>query len=265
MLSIVSGLNLAQFVIGYIACIAATYFAFRRQLLRKLVFLAIYIYIQIPRDLILDWFYYRPPKIQNFLYIDIYFYWITAIILSFLRILTIAEIGKKILSQSPAVWKLGWRVLTVVAFSILVWTAFGVVHERQVLQQYILTLEQRLNILASFLTLALMGIGIYYQLLVFPLYRRVLVGSCIYSAVQLVDTELGRLTMNPSNSVFDFAQRFTFTLMIGIWAWALWKWSGAKPKTHQLIPQAQYDELSPQVHDRLRKLNDRLAGLYKQR
>jgi hypothetical protein len=265
MISIVSALNLVQFVFGYITCIVATYFTFRRKLFRQLVFLTIYICLQVPRDLILNWFNYWPPKIPNFVYVNAYFYWMTAIILSFLRILTIAEIGKRILSQSSAVWNLAWRVLAVIGICILVWTALGVIHEGNVMQKYIPTLEQRLNILAAFLTLALMGIGIYYRLLVFPLYQRILVGSCIYSAIQLVDLELERYTNNPTNSVADFTQRFAFSLMLGIWAWALWKWSGAKPQAQQLIPQAQYDELSPQVHDRLRKLNDRLAGLSKRR
>ena len=264
MSSIVPALNLIGEGISYFGLAFATYFAVRRNLIRQLVFLTIFIYVQIPRSLVLNWLNYGPPlKTVYAPYILAYFYWGTAVLLSFLRIFAIAEIGKRILTQSPAVWRIAWRLMATVGLCILIWTGFGVMHSRHVSRDYLMTLEQRLNILAAFVTLAIMGFGIYYRILVNPLYRRILIASCIYSAVQLVDTELGRYTLNPSNTIFDFTQRFAFDLMMVMWAWALWKWSGAQPPSQQLISQTQYDDLSPQVHDRLRELNDRLSGIKK--
>ncbi len=261
---LVSALNVADVVVGAPSLIAATYFAIRRRLFKQLSFLTTYICIQIPRTLLLEWFAYGPPlKTPSAPYIQAYFYWTTAVLSSFLRILAIAEIGKHILTQSPAVWRLTWRLLALLGICILIWTGFGVMHNRHLIRDYVMTLEQRLNILAAFFTLAVMGIGAYYRLLINPLYRRILAASCIYSAIQLVDTELGRYTQHPSNSVFDFTQRFVFDLMMAMWAWALWKWSGASPLSQRLIPQEKYDDLSPHVHDRLREMNDRLAGLKK--
>jgi hypothetical protein len=257
-------LNIVCEVVAYLTLIPATYLAIRRGLFKNLVFLTIYIYALIPRGLILDWFSYGPPlKTPYAPYIIAYFYWSTALLLSFLRILAIAEVGKRILSQSPAVWGLAWRILAFAGVCLLIWTGLGVLHNRYVMRDYIMTLEQRLNILAAFVTLAIMGFGAYYRLLVNPLYRRILVASCIYSAIQLVDTELGRFTSSPSNSVSDFTQRFAFSFMIAMWAWALWKWSGEQPRSQTLISQGQYDDLSPQVHGRLRELNDRLSGIKK--
>jgi hypothetical protein len=213
--------------------------------------------------MLLAYFYGAHPESRHARLAYFYFYWGTAILLSLLRILAITEICKHILKQSPTVWTLTWRVVAFIGFCLVLWTAFGVIHDRLVVQQYINTLEQRLNVLAAFVSLAVMGIGIYYRLHFAPLFRGVLIGSCIYSAVQLVDSEVGRYTNIPSNSVYDFMQRFSFDLMMVIWAWALWKWSGAPPQSQQLIPQAQYDDLSPQVHNQLRELNDRLSSLRK--
>ena len=144
---------------------------------------------------------------------------------------------------------------------LAIWICLGAIQERHALHLYVIPLEQRLNILAAIFTLAVMGIGNYYRLFIYDLYRRVLVASCIYSAVQLVDTELGRYLRNPPNTFYDFTQRFAFELMILMWTWALWKWSGASPQSHQLISQDEYEDLSPRVHDRLKKLNDRLSDL----
>ncbi len=192
MVSVTTGLSLTLGVIGTLLEVAVFVLAIRRKLSQQLALLSIYIFVLFPRDLTLDWFIYvQQPKTPHAISFFLYSYWTTAILLSFLRILLIAEICKRVLTQSLAVWKLAWRLLAFVGSCLIVWTAFGVMHDRHVMREYITTLEARLNILAAFFTLAVMGIGSYYRLLVFPLFQRVLIGSCIYSAVQLVDTRAG--------------------------------------------------------------------------
>jgi hypothetical protein len=50
-----------------------------------------------------------------------------------------------------------------------------------------------------------------------------------------------------------------------LWAWAIWRWADDSTVSPKLISQQSYDELSPQIHDRLRDLNDRLADLLDRR
>jgi hypothetical protein len=111
------------------------------------------------------------------------------------------------------------------------------------------------------LLLTLMGIGAYYQMRIPPLYRLILIGSCIYSAEQVVGSGLGRITDYAPYSLYDFMERIGWLLMISVWTWAVWQWAGVSIRSPELLPQAVYDDLSPRVHDRLWDLNDRLAGL----
>jgi hypothetical protein len=111
------------------------------------------------------------------------------------------------------------------------------------------------------LLLTLMGLAVYYHMSIHSLYRRILIGSCIYSAEQVVSSELLRIPVHVTNSVFDFTARFSWLLMIAIWTWAVWRWAGAPIGQPELIPQKMYDDLSPRVHNRLRELNNKLAIL----
>jgi len=104
------------------------------------------------------------------------------------------------------------------------------------------------------------GIGVYYRIRVPPLYKLVLIGSCIYSTDQLVTNRVDRYLSASTNFPLDLVQRFAYVGMLSIWLWAVWRWGKSSTPPPDLVSQATYDELSPQIHDRLRELNDKLPN-----
>jgi len=198
-------------------------------------------------------------------YFYFYSYWISAFVLSFLRLYIILEICELVLREYPAVRAFGWRILSGLALVMFSGTAYFAVRNTHHLPRLILTFQQMTDMSFAVLLLTLMGIGVYYKMRIPPLCRPVLIGSCIYSAEQVVGSELGRITANLPYSVFDFAARICWFLMMAIWAWAVWRWADVPIRSPELVPQKVYDELSPQVHNRLRDLNARLARLVGQR
>jgi hypothetical protein len=161
----------------------------------------------------------------------------------------------------PAIWHFVWRILLLISSAFMLVGALLVTRHVHSPQQFILTVDQYLSSSQTILLLVVLSIGLYYKVDVPHLFRSIVTGVCIYAAIQIANSELGRYVANPSNSVFDFIQRYTFTLVLFLWARALWKWSSAPLQAPRLISQTEYDHLSPKVHDRLRELNDRLAGL----
>jgi hypothetical protein len=174
-------------------------------------------------------------------------------------LLLILEIALRSLKQYATVWHYARRILAQGgAVIVFLGTRSAILHAHP-RQQLFLTIQQYFNITEAVLLLLILAIGLYYRIHVSDLFRAILAGICIYSAVQIVNSELGRYIPAPTYSAFEFIGRYTFVIMVGIWTWALWKWFGTSQQPQQLIPQAQYDELSPQVHDRLRELNNRLV------
>ncbi len=245
-------------ILGDTAQLSLLLLAFRRKLWRQLTFLFVYVIFLVPREAIWAGVSHTPLLFTKRAF---YFYYITDFVLIFLRVFIIAEICWRVLRVYPAIRTLAWRFLTLIGLALFSWAAFTAVRHPHFRKNLILIGLQRLNISLAVLLLLLLIIGIYYAVRVHPLYRFVLIGSCIYSAIQIVDMEVGRLISMPTNSIFDYAQRFSFALMIGIWAWGAWRWAGVTAQPPALISQHTYDALSPQIHDRLRDLNDRLAGL----
>jgi hypothetical protein len=182
-------------------------------------------------------------------------------VLSFLRLSITLEICTLVLHEYPALKAFAWRILYGLSAVLFSWTTYFAIRNAHHVRVLILTFQQTTDISFALLLLTLMGIGVYYQMRIPQLYRLILIGSCIYSAEQAVGSELGRYTANPGNSVFDFAQRLCCTLMYAIWAWAVWRWGRTPIQPPELVSQSVYDDLSPQIHDRLRDLNDKLADL----
>jgi hypothetical protein len=190
-----------------------------------------------------------------------YFYWASEAILSILRLATIIELCWRALRDYPSVWALAWRFLTGIGVVLSLWVVNSALHNTSRLKFFITVGLQRFELMQAVLLLSVMAIGLYYQIQIPPLYRWVLIGICIFSAVQVANYELGSITVHPTNSVFDFVRRYSFTASQGIWVWAVWRWAAVLHRPPELISSAVYDEHSVRIHNRLQSLNDHLAGL----
>jgi hypothetical protein len=233
----------------------------RRKLYRSLICFFAYIMFLVPRDFIWLWISHTTlfGTIPAF-----YFYWTTESILSILRLATIIEIARRALRDYPSVWALAWRFLAAIGAILFFWTADAALRHSHHLKFLITIGLQRFELMQATLLLSVLMIGVYYRIQIRPSYRWILVGICIFSAVQVANYELGRLTVHATNSVFDYLRRYSFLASQTIWMWALWRWAAVPHQPPELVSQALYDEHSERAHDRLRALNDRLAGLLHQ-
>lgn len=246
---------------GYTLIALLLILVFRYNMFHQLKFFAFYVLFTVVRQIGLEW-YGVPPAIGDPSYYRyLYCYWTAAFVLSFLRLFITLEICEKVLTGYPALKLLAWRILSGLATVLFSWTIYFAIRNIHHIRRLILTFQQTTDISFAILLLTLMGIGVYYRMRIPSLYRMILIGSCIYSAVQVVDSELGRHIVSLPNSVFDFVQRLAYSLMLGIWAWAVWRWGRDSNPPVELISQSTYDDLSPQIHDRLRELNDKLTDL----
>jgi type VI protein secretion system component VasK len=115
----------------------------------------------------------------------------------------------------------------------------------------------------ALLLLLVLLLGVYYQVRISHMYRLILIGFCVYSAVQVANNQFLLLNNAPGDSVFGYIRKGSFLIALAIWTYAVWRWGADSTTPHNLISQSQYNELSPQIHDRLRELNDKLAKLIK--
>jgi len=259
--SLVSILSWTIGILGSILLVVVLVLTLHYRLFRPLRFFVLYLICANVRGYSLMWLGPSPPVTDRWFYPYFYFFWISAFVLSFLRMFVILEICAAVLKEYPVVKAIGWWILAGLSAVLFSWTAYFAVRNLHHLRTLVLTFQQTTDISFALVLLTLMSIGVYYQIRIPQLYSLILIGSCIYSAEQALGSELGRYTPNPGNSPFDFAQRITFTLMIAIWTWAVWRWGKTPIQPPELISQSAYDNISPQIHDRLQELNDKLSDL----
>jgi hypothetical protein len=234
----------------------------QKRVYRILTVFPIYLYILVPREIATiclshtryfytHWFSYS--------------FYISDAFLNLLRLLIIVEVGIRTLRQYDTIWHFTWRLLAVFGSAILLFGILEALRHLHPTQVLILTVQQYLSITQDIVLIVVLAVGWYYSVGVTPLFRSIVTGISIYAAAQIFTSELGRYIANPTNSIFDFIQRFSFFTMVLIWIWAIWKWPGTTAPARQTISQSQYEGLSPKVHDRLRELNDRLSGMNRKR
>jgi hypothetical protein len=188
-----------------------------------------------------------------------YVYWSSQFLLSALRLLTIAEIARRSLRDYPAVWALAWRTLSVAALFLLSWTSYSAIQQLHHFRRFLAVPGQRLESMEAILLLVVLFLGVYYRVRISPLYRWILVGICIYSAIQVANNPILLLNKLAADSVFIYIRRGSFLLPLAIWTYAVWRWGASSTTPPDLISQERYDALSPEIHDRLRELNDKLS------
>lgn len=239
-------------------CLVLLAVVLSRRLYRQLWFLTAYVILLTPAVFAWIWLSQVPLVNTHFGFL---YYWTANSILTFLRLFILAEICWRVLHEYRLVWTLAWRVLAGITCLLFMVTLYFLMQNAHGFQGFILTAQQGLDFTQAILLLLLLFIGAYYQIKISPLYRLVLVGSCIYSAVQLTNSQLGRYTKVPTNSVFDYMQHFTFVLMLVIWIWAVWRWAGVPDLPAARIEQATYDRLASHIHEGLAQPNEGLMKM----
>lgn len=253
-----TALNWTLYVIFFVFCPATLYFIFRRKLYVRLKFFTVYQILLLSASALFLWIS-TTPAFGTARWFDIY--WTIQLALAVLRLLTIGEISNQILREYPAIRAFTSWVMAGTAAALLLWTAKSAVNNVHHVRRFILLGDQRFEFMQAVLVVIFLIIGVYYGISIPRIYRLILIGIGIYASVQVANNPLALRTAVLPNSFSDYMRRVASTVSVVLWANAVWRWSSVPDAKPPLISQDTYDELSPQIHDRLRELNDKLSEL----
>jgi hypothetical protein len=256
--SLVTILNTVSPILAFSLDFCLLFLALRKRTRAQLTFLLVYAVFNTPRDIGTYWISHTPYFKAHWFS---YSYWAAAFLLSFIRLAIICEICRRVLRRYVAVWYFASRFLVLLIGVFLLWIAHSAVHNAGSFRNLVLTANQQVSVMQAVVLLVVVAIGVYYHIHISRFYSLILTASCIYSALELTNSELGRYIKMPTNSAFDFIQRFCFLGMEAVWCWAMWRWSDVPARAPENISQDFYDDYSSGIHTRLRALNDRLTRL----
>ena len=250
-------------VIAYTLSFGLLLLVLGRNLHRRLPVFTLFVVSFVTRDVI-SLFVVYTPFFRTLTWI--YFYWTSEFILTGIYLFVIFEIAELFLCDYPSIWRFASRLLESVALALMCWTVYSAFRFLTHPRLFNMVGEQHLLLTITVLILVVMGIGTYYHLRIAPLYRLVLIGIGIYASVQVAANQMViQFRLYEPNPLWDSLRRGSFAVAMALWAYGVWRWAGPPVRHAELIPQAKYDDLSPQVHDCLRDVIQKLANLAGQR
>jgi hypothetical protein len=175
------------------------------------------------------------------------------------------EILEITLRPYQGIWGLGWRALTVTSGTVVLLVVlaarghWGSARWFQLDRGYHLTFASAL--------IACLLLVRYYSIPVPLAYKMLLGGFCFYSCTQIVVNTL--LQAFFSNDFFlhlaawQLLTMSSFVIVQVIWAAALWKPVPVEDRQASSSSDSDYERLSPEINEDLRRLNEKLLRLWK--
>jgi len=182
-----------------------------------------------------------------------------------LRVAATTESLGLVLKPYRGIWGLGWRVLTVAFVAVF---SFALIDSRRNLAWAIILLDRGFHLALAIALVACLLLTHYYSIPIHPAYKALLGGFCFYSCMVVLANTLGGDLFVKGNAdfqaIWQLSTMLSFAVVLLVWVVALRK-PVPEPGQKLVSPSARapYWELSPQINDRLRLLNEQLNHLWK--
>lgn len=192
-----------------------------------------------------------------------FIYWGLQAILLIARGAVIVEICWRLLRDYSGIWRLARQALTI-AGVILVLLAIPRWNQRgSRLSLTVLSGERGLEFAVVMILLIGLALCRYYQIRIEPPVPMILLGLGMYSAVQIINNGLLEAWKSNYFARWNDVRGATFELAILFWCVALWKPLPATRLAPSLLSPEVYWQVSPEMNDQLRELNQKLQEIWK--
>ena len=192
-----------------------------------------------------------------------YFYWIGQAVLVSLRGLVLVELLHDVLRPYRGVWALARRVLSGLAFMLIVYAAAKSVAGLSQLGGFVLAAERGLEVAVAGTLLALLLICRYYGIGFDRLTAALALGLGLYSSLAIVNNTVLYQFILIYLPAWTIVRQVSYEVAVLIWFVPLMRPLLAVQAPPAMAAGNEYRELVPQVSGRMRELNDRLLDFFR--
>lgn len=191
--------------------------------------------------------------------------WLSQSVPQVLRVLAISEVLHLILKPYRGIWALGWRVLVVAFVTVF---SVALIGSGRNLSWIVLLADRGFHLAFGFALVACVLLVHYYLIPIHPVYKALLGGFCFYSCTVVLANTVGGMLFLRGNANFEMIWQLitgaAFAAVSTLWAVAL-RAPVPEPTRQEARPGATetYWEMSPQINERLRRLNELLGRWWK--
>lgn len=179
--------------------------------------------------------------------------------------LATVEILEITLRPYQGIWGLGWRALTVTSGIVVLLVALEARGHWAAARWF--ELDRGYHLTFASAIIACLLLVRYYTIPVPPAYKMLLGGFCFYSCTEIMVNTLLQAFFKKDFFLHMAAWQLwtmsSFILVQFIWAAALWKALPVEDRRAAPPSDSDYQRLSPQINEDLRRLNEKLSRLWK--
>jgi len=181
-----------------------------------------------------------------------------------LRSLATTEVLRIVLRPYRGIWGLGWRVL---AFTFSGVFSYAAIEAGRNINWFIILADRGFHLAFAVALVACLLLIRHYSISIPFAYRALLGVFCFYSCTVILANVAGQtLFLHGSaqyKQVWQAATTVSYAIVQFVWVLALRKPLPAEEKQQALLPSSLYQQLSPEINQRLRSLNEQLIRVWK--
>lgn len=229
---------------------------FARGLYRRLPLFSLYVSLVVADDFALRWTYH------HFGYTSVaakYEYWASLGVVLVARALAVSELCWKGLRNS--VWLIASRVLAFLAFAILIYGVVEAAKNSSPAITFLLTVERSLDFGIAVILVALLRLGIRYEVWIGEIERKILLGFSVFSTFQIVNNTFMRQWMMKYFSWWVSASVVSFEVALLIWIAPLLRPLPPIMAHHTLFSEEASVSMLKQVLDRMRRIAEEMKRI----
>ncbi|MGH9743291.1 MAG: hypothetical protein ACRD51_13185 [Candidatus Acidiferrum sp.] len=229
---------------------------------RKLPFFSVYAVFNVCQSLFLILLYSLPPlATANGMTLA----WDSEFITLLAQALATTEVLRITLKKYKGIWGLGWRALAIVSTLVIFLVVVATRVHGASAGWYELNRAYHLTFATA--VIACLLLVRYYSIPVPTPYKMILGGFCVYSCAEiLINSILQPLLKSHLSAyapVWELTTMGSFLVAQLAWVAALWHALPAEEKHPPASSDLTYQQLSPEINEQLRLLNEKLLRLWK--
>lgn len=179
--------------------------------------------------------------------------------------LATTEILELTLRPYQGIWGLGWRALTVVSGIVVLLVALAA-HGHWATSSWF-QLDRGYHLTFASAVIACLLLVRYYTIPVPRVFKLLLGGFCLYSCTEIMVNTLLQAFFEKDffrhRAAWQLLTMSSFLAVTAIWAVALRKPLPVDKRKTDPPPDSDYQRLSPEINEDLRRLNEKLLRLWK--
>jgi len=235
---------------------------FYRGLYRRLPLFGVYVVFLVAEAAAVRWTYHHWGYTSA---AARYVYWSSLGVVLCARTLAVAELCWRGLRNFPAIWAIVRRWLALLALVMLVYAAIASAKNSSPMIAFLLTAEHSLDLGISVILVALLAVGVRYQVWLGGIERNVVLGFAVYSTFQVINNSFMKHWMMKYFHWWVSASMVSFEVAMFIWIVPLLRPLPPPTPSPMLLSEETSVTLLRQIVEQMRRIVEELKRLGKAR